>query len=77
MCIRDRAYVGIGTIVDNIRDLPRSFNDAQVALEVGKIFDTEKNIMTYDNLGIGRLIYQLPMTLCETCLLYTSFIRII
>jgi carbohydrate diacid regulator len=63
-----KAYVGIGTIVDNIRDLPRSFNDAQVALEVGKIFDTEKNIMTYDNLGIGRLIYQLPMTLCETFL---------
>ncbi len=63
-----KAYVGIGTIVDNIRDLPRSFNDAQVALEVGKIFDTENHIMTYDNLGIGRLIYQLPTTLCETFL---------
>lgn len=60
-----KAYVGIGTIVDNIRDLPRSFNDAQVALEVGKVFDMEKFIMTYDNLGIGRLIYQLPTTLCE------------
>lgn len=60
-----KAYVGIGTIVDSIRDLPRSFNDAQVALEVGKVFDTEKYIMTYDNLGIGRLIYQLPTSLCE------------
>jgi len=60
-----KAYVGIGTIVNNIRDLPRSFNDAQVALEVGKVFDTEKYIMTYDNLGIGRLIYQLPNSLCE------------
>ena len=60
-----KAYVGIGTIVDNIRDLPRSFNEAQIALEVGKVFDTEKFIMTYDNLGIGRLIYQLPTTLCE------------
>ena len=59
------AFVGIGTIVDNIKDLPRSFNDAQVALEVGKVFDTEKYIMTYDNLGIGRLIYQLPTSLCE------------
>lgn len=60
-----KSYVGIGTIVDNIRDLPRSFNEAQIALEVGKVFDTEKFIMTYDNLGIGRLIYQLPTTLCE------------
>ncbi len=60
-----KAYVGIGTIVDSIRDLPRSFNEAQIALEVGKVFDTEKYIMTYDNLGIGRLIYQLPTSLCE------------
>lgn len=60
-----KAYVGIGTIVENIKDLPRSFNDAQVALEVGKVFDTEKYIMTYDNLGIGRLIYQLPISLCD------------
>lgn len=63
-----KANVGIGTVVDNIRNLPRSFNEAQVALEVGKIFDNEKNIMTYDNLGIGRLIYQLPVSLCETFL---------
>jgi carbohydrate diacid regulator len=60
-----KSYIGIGTIVDNIKDLPRSFNEAQIALEVGKVFDTEKFIMTYDNLGIGRLIYQLPTTLCE------------
>ncbi len=60
-----KAYVGIGTIVNNIRDLPRSFNDAQIALEVGKVFDMERFIMTYDNLGIGSLIYQLPTTLCE------------
>lgn len=60
-----KAYVGIGTIVESIKELPRSFNDAQVALEVGKVFDTEKFIMTYDNLGVGRLIYQLPISLCE------------
>ena len=60
-----KSYIGIGTIVDNIKDLPRSFNEAQIALEVGKVFDTEKFIMTYDNLGIGRLIYQLPTTLGE------------
>lgn len=59
------ALVGIGTTVVGIRDLSRSLKEAQVALEVGKVFDTEKNIVSYDNLGIARLIYQLPTTLCE------------
>ena len=57
--------VGIGSVAENIRDLARSFKEAQVAIEVGKVFDTEKNIINYENLGIGRLIYQLPTTLCE------------
>lgn len=60
-----KSSVGIGTVVDNIKDLARSFKEAQVAMEVGKVFDTEKSIMSYNNLGIGRLIYQLPTTLCE------------
>jgi len=57
--------VGIGTIVTGVKDLAKSFKEAQVALEVGKVFDTEKTIVSYDNLGIARLIYQLPTTLCE------------
>ena len=57
--------VGIGTTATGIRDLARSFKEAQVALEVGKVFDTERSIVSYDNLGIARLIYQLPTTLCE------------
>ncbi len=57
--------VGIGTVVDGIKELARSFKEAQVALEVGKVFDTTKTIVSYDNLGIARLIYQLPTTLCE------------
>ena len=57
--------IGIGTVVEGIKDLARSFKEAQVALEVGKVFDTEKSIVSYDNLGIARLIYQLPTTLCE------------
>ena len=57
--------VGIGTMVTGIKDLARSFKEAQVALEVGKVFDTERSIVSYDNLGIARLIYQLPTTLCE------------
>ncbi len=57
--------VGIGTTVESIKDLARSFREAQVSLEVGKVFDTEKSIVSYDNLGIARLIYQLPTTLCD------------
>lgn len=62
------AVIGIGTPVDNLKDLARSFKEAQAALEVGKVFDTEKTIISYDNLGIARLIYQLPTTLCKTYL---------
>lgn len=60
-----KVLIGISTPVDNIKDLAKAFKEAQVALEVGKVFDTEKNIVSYENLGIGRLIYQLPTTLCE------------
>jgi len=60
-----QASVGIGTVVEGIKDLARSFKEAQVALEVGKVFDTERSIVNYDNLGIARLIYQLPTTLCD------------
>ncbi len=59
------SLVGIGTPVVGVKDLARSFKEAQVALEVGKVFDTERNIVSYDHLGIARLIYQLPTTLCE------------
>ncbi len=60
-----KVTIGIGTVVENIKELARSYKEAQVALEVGKVFDNEKNIVSYENLGIGRLIYQLPTTLCE------------
>lgn len=60
-----KVVIGISTIVENIKDLAKAYQEAQVALEVGKVFETEKNIIGYENLGIGRLIYQLPTTLCE------------
>lgn len=63
-----RVNVGIGTPVMGVKGLARSFKEAQMAIEVGKVFDTEKNIVSYDNLGIARLIYHLPTTLCETFL---------
>ena len=60
-----KAIVGIGTIVDTIRDIARSYKEAQTALLVGGIFENEKSLVYYNNLGIGRLIYQLPTTLCK------------
>lgn len=60
-----KVVVGIGSVVSGVRELARSYKDAQIALEVGKVFDIEKNVVNYENLGIGRLIYQLPTTLCE------------
>lgn len=60
-----KSVVGIGTAISNVKDLATSFKEAQIAMEVGKVFDTEHSIISYDNLGIARLIYQLPTTLCE------------
>ncbi len=57
--------IGCSTVVDNLKDLARAYKEARIALEVGKVFDTEKSVISYENLGIGRLIYQLPTTLCE------------
>ena len=60
-----KTIVGIGTVVTHLRELADAYKEAQTAIEVGKVFDTEKNVINYKNLGIGRLIYQLPTTLCE------------
>ena len=63
-----KVVVGIGSPAAEIKNLSRSFKEAQIALEVGKVFDNEKEIINYKNLGIGRIIYQLPTTLCEVFL---------
>jgi carbohydrate diacid regulator len=60
-----RPVVGFGTIAEHLQNLADSFKEAQTAIEVGKVFDSENTIVNYENLGIGRLIYQLPTTLCE------------
>jgi carbohydrate diacid regulator len=60
-----KAQIGIGSIVDNIRDIGLSFKEAQTALQIGSIFDNDKAIIDYNNLGIGRLIYQLPVKMCR------------
>jgi len=60
-----KAGIGIGTEAESLRDVARSYKDAQTALKIGQIFEAEKNIVDYNHLGIGRLIYQLPTTLCR------------
>ena len=60
-----RVRVGYGTAVDKLQDIPKSYQEAKMALEVGNIFYVESETISYARLGIGRLIYQLPMSLCE------------
>lgn len=60
-----RARVGYGNRVTNLQDIAKSYQEAKMALEVGRIFYAEKETIAYRYLGIGRLIYQLPMSLCE------------
>ena len=60
-----RVSVAFGTIVNEIKDVSRSYKEAKMALDVGKIFYSSKNVVAYRKLGIGRLIYQLPLPLCR------------
>ena len=60
-----KATVAYGTIVKEIKEVSRSYKEARMALDVGKIFFSTKNVIAYNNLGIGRLIYQLPIPLCK------------
>ena len=59
------AWVSYSNIADDLKQLPDAYKEARTALEVGKIFYTGKNVFGYNRLGIGRLIYQLPVEICE------------
>ncbi len=61
----NKTYVAIGAVVNDLKDVSRSYKEAKMALEVGKIFEADKLIINYEKLGIGRLIYQLPLPLCK------------
>ena len=60
-----KTVVGIGTPARHLRELADRYKEAQVAIEVGKVFDDDKSVINYENLGLGRIVYQLPTTLCE------------
>lgn len=57
--------VSYGTIVNELKDVSRSYKEASMAMEVGKVFYVDKHVFPYNELGIGRLIHQLPASLCE------------
>ena len=58
-------HVAYGTIVNELKEVSRSYKEARMALDVGKIFFEDQNVIAYSQLGIGRLIYQLPIPLCK------------
>lgn len=60
-----QVHIAYGTVVNDIREVSKSYKEAKLALDVGKIFYSDKCIVGYSNLGIGRLIYQLPLPLCQ------------
>jgi carbohydrate diacid regulator len=60
-----RCVIGISTEAKHLRELADRYKESQVAIDVGKIFEGDKTIINYENLGLGRIIYQLPTTLCE------------
>ena len=60
-----RGQVAIGTVVSDLKHVSASYKESKMALEVGKIFETDRSIINYENLGIGRLVYQLPLSMCR------------
>ena len=60
-----KVRVGYGNVVHQINELTQSFQEAKMALEVGRVFYAGQDTISYARLGIGRLIYQLPMSLCD------------
>ncbi len=60
-----QVHVAYGTVVNELKEVSRSYKGAKMALDVGKIFFSNKNVVAYSKLGIGRLIYQLPIPLCR------------
>lgn len=60
-----QVHVAYGTVVNEIKEVSRSYKEAKMALDVGKIFYSGRSVVAYSKLGIGRLIYQLPLPLCK------------
>ena len=61
----EEIHIAYGTVINDIKEVSKSYKEAKLALDVGKIFFSEKNVIAFSELGIGRLIYQLPVPLCK------------
>ena len=61
----EEVLIAYGTVVNDIKEVSKSYKEAKLALDVGKIFFSERSVIAYSALGIGRLIYQLPIPLCK------------
>ncbi|MDR2599067.1 MAG: helix-turn-helix domain-containing protein [Oscillospiraceae bacterium] len=59
------SVIGVATLARHLRELAERYKEATISIDIGKVFEPEKPIVSYESLGIGRLIYQLPTTLCE------------
>jgi len=59
------SVIGVGTPARHLRELAERYKEALIAIDIGRVFETGKSVICYENLGISRLIYQLPTTLCE------------
>ena len=60
-----QAWVAYSNTANDLKDLSNAYKEARTALEIGKIFYAERNVFGYRTLGIGRLLYQLPVSICE------------
>jgi len=63
--IKDEAYISYGTVIKDLKDVSKSYREANMAMEVSRIFSPDRHVNSYSSLGIGRLIYQLPIPLCN------------
>lgn len=53
-----RVYTGIGTIADTVHDLPKSHKEAQEVLDVNEMSYQHEPVLSFEELGIYRLLYQ-------------------
>ncbi|QNU67520.1 helix-turn-helix domain-containing protein [Ruminiclostridium herbifermentans] len=60
-----KASIGIGTIINNLKDITKSYKEAQMSMIIGNIFSGDQKVYDYNNLGLGRLVYHIPITLCQ------------
>lgn len=49
----------------SLTECSEAYKSAYLALKVGNLFYSEQTVFPYNRLGVGRLLYQLPISICE------------